>query len=245
MFALFFLAYYYNQVAQRVQVNAYISAMLVEKFLSIITQKECLVCNKPGEIVCPDCWQTEFGLRTPACFMCNELSNGGKTCPRCRRKSSLNGVTTNYRLVGPMQELIYGLKYYGNREIASFVAQHVVTGLPNIKFDYITYVPATGKSQRKRGYNQAELLAVQVSKQTGLLLKPTLLRLHHTDQIGLGRAQRFESVRDNFIARGKFDAKNILIVDDVITTGATLSECANTLKASGAKKIWGLTIAKK
>lgn len=245
MFALFFLAYYYNQVAQRVQVNAYICAMLIEKLLSIITQKECLVCNHSGEIVCRSCWQTEFKLRTPTCFMCNALSDIGKTCPKCRRKSSLNGVTTNYRLVGPMQDLIYGFKYYGNREIASFVAQNIITRLPKVKFDCITYVPATGKSQRKRGYNQAELLARHVAKQNGLPLKPALLRLRHTDQIGLGRAQRFESVKDNFVARGKFEGKNILIVDDVITTGATLSECASVLKASGAKKIWGLTIAKK
>ncbi len=218
--------------------------MIIEKLVSIISQNECLVCSKPGEMVCTDCWQTEFVLRRPACFMCNALSTNGQTCQRCRRKSNLNGVITNFRMSGYMQELIYQLKYYGSRDTARFISQHISTNaLPST--DIVTYVPATGKSQRRRGYNQAQILAKEVAKSINLPLQPTLLRLHHTDQIGLGRIQRFESVKDNFVSRGNLAGKNLLIVDDVITTGATINECARVLKTSGAKNIWGLVVAKK
>ncbi len=146
---------------------------------------------------------------------------------------------------GYMQELIYQLKYYGSRDTARFLSHHITINSLPTKIDTITYVPATGKSLRRRGYNQAQILAREVSKHTKIPLQPILLRLHHTDQIGLGRIQRFESVKGNFIPRRNITGKNVLIVDDVITTGATLNECAKVLKASGAKSIWGLAVAKK
>lgn len=219
--------------------------MIIEKLVSIISQNECLVCNRPGELVCQECWQNQFVMRQPACFMCNALSPNGQTCQLCRRKSCLNGVITNFRMSGYMKELIYQLKYYGHRETAIFLSQHISPNLANLKIDLVTYVPATGKSQRRRGYNQAQILAKEVAKSMNLPLQSTLLRLRHTDQIGLGRSQRFDSVKGNFLSRGNQIGKNILIIDDVITTGATLNECAKILKASGAKKIWGLAVAKK
>lgn len=219
--------------------------MIVEKVISIISPNECLVCHKPGELVCASCQQSELVWRTPACFLCNALTKNGQTCTRCRNKSRLSGVTLPFRLIGPMKNIIYELKYFGNRDIARWLPPYLVAELVSSKFDYISYVPATGQSQRQRGYNQAHLLAREIASIVKIPLKSTLLRLHHVDQIGLGRMQRFESVKNNFISRGDLSGKNILLVDDVLTTGATLSECARVLKNAGAKKVWGLAVAKK
>jgi len=129
--------------------------------------------------------------------------------------------------------------------MAKFLAQKMAATIPQLDYDIIGFVPSVGKSQRKRGYNQAEMLAEELAKLYNLPKKKLLLRTNHTDQIGLNRSERLLSVQNNFISRSNCYGKTILLVDDVITTGATLSECSNTLKQAGAKRVWGIAIAKK
>lgn len=219
--------------------------MLLNRIIKLISQPECSVCGKPGQAVCDGCWQKSVPLRKPACFWCNALTIGGKTCTRCARKTSLNGSTIPFRLDGLVKEHIHDLKYGGDRDAAQFLAQKLIPFLPNKTFDIISFVPSTGRSQRKRGYNQARLLAKHLARSARLPLQSTLLRIAHTDQIGLGRAQRLSSVENNFIAIGNVTGQSILLIDDVITTGATINECGHTLRIAGAKTIWCIAVAKK
>jgi len=239
MFALFLLALYYSQIRRGVQVR------VLERILSFISPVECSQCGRPNQSVCDECWQKLVPVRTPACFWCNTLTNEGKTCPSCARKTHITGVTIPFRLNGVVKDKVHGLKYGGDREVAKFFAGKLCEYIPQDTFDTICYVPSTGRSQRKRGYNQAKLLAKEISRTMRLPLEPALLRLTHTDQIGLNRAQRLSGVKGNFIARGNYTGKRILLVDDVVTTGATLNECAYTLKVAGASKVWAVAIAKK
>jgi competence protein ComFC len=128
------------------------------------------------------------------------------------------------------------------RYFANLIATHTV----NTGFDTITYVASTGASQRQRGYNQAKIIAKELSIITGLPLQNMLLRQSHQDQIGLNRAQRLAGVQGNFVPTSySAHGKRILIVDDVVTTGATLNECARILKENGASRVWGVAVAKK
>jgi ComF family protein len=238
MFALFLLALYYSQIRRGVQV-------MLEKLINLINPVECSECGRPKKSVCDDCWQKLVVPRTPACFWCNTLVETGKTCSRCSRKTHLKGATIPYRLDGIVKTGIYQLKYGGDRNTALLYGSKIAQHLPPVKFDCVGYVPSTGKSTRKRGYNQAQLIAKQVARETRLPLEALLLRLAHTDQIGLNRAQRLSSVDGDFIARSNCAGKTILLCDDVVTTGATLNECAYTLKIAGATAVWGLAVAKK
>lgn len=217
----------------------------IEKIINLISPYECLVCGKQEQLVCNDCWCQNTQTKTPTCFWCNCLSDAGKTCKRCRVKTHLSGVIIPYRLTGVIKDCIYELKYYSNREAARLLAKHVYRSISQHHFDYVSFVPATGKNQRKRGYNQARLLAKEISNLSSIPLITTLYRHKHIDQIGLNRSQRLEAVKNNFEAAGKYLDKNILLVDDVITTGATLDECARMIKNTGAKQVWGVAIAKK
>lgn len=239
MFALFLLALYYSQIRRGVQVR------VLEMIFRFINPAECSECGRPNQLVCDDCWHKLIPPRTPACFWCNTLTNNGTTCPSCARKTHIWGATIPFRLDGVVKDNVYSLKYDGDREVARLFAYKLCAYLPPHSFDAVCYVPATGKSQRKRGYNQAKLLAKEIARITHLPLDSALLRLTHTDQIGLNRAQRLSSVKGNFIARGSYAGKRLLLVDDVVTTGATLNECAYTLKIAGAKSIWAVAVAKK
>jgi ComF family protein len=108
-------------------------------------------------------------------------------------------------------------------------------------------VPLHKSRHRERGFNQSEIVAQEISKLTGLyVLKNALKRKKNTkDQTNLSPQQREENVKGAFVVTqpDMINGKNIILVDDVITTGATLSECARMLKQAGAEKILGMTIA--
>ncbi len=219
---------------------------LVESLIQIIAPSSCKVCNREGSVLCTDCMATHIPIRKPACFWCNSLTTRGQTCARCKLKTSLAGASIPFRYQETVRDLIYALKYDGNREVARIFASYLSTCVDTTKFDMVSFVPTTGASQRKRGYNQAQLIAAEISSITGLRLTNTLLRTKHIDQIGLNRAQRLAAVKNIFTTTSHtVENKKILLVDDVITTGATIDECAAVLKQAGATQVWGLAIAKK
>ncbi len=178
-------------------------------------------------------------------MLCNALTPVGQVCKSCRSGTRLSGASISYRYEGASKELIKRLKYHQQRSVARFLGARLI--LPNhMQFDFVSFVPSDGKARRARGYNQAELLARQFAKSHDLPLQNTLLRKKHARQVDLSRKQRLEMIQDNFVSYGNsVVGKNILLVDDVITTGATLRECAKTLKAAGAAKVWGVAVAKK
>lgn len=219
---------------------------IVESIISVISPSCCIICNKQGDVLCLECLNTQVIRRKPACFWCNKLQPTGHTCNNCVSKTFLNGAVIPFRLDGYIKELIHQLKYNGDRQAGRYFAAVLAENLPNSQFDCITYVASTGPTQRHRGYNQSQIIAKVLSRAIGIPLCNTLLRKKHVDQIGLGRKQRLHSVIDNFVLSSN-DVTNqkVLLIDDVMTTGATLNECARMLKQGGAKSVWAMVIAKK
>lgn len=217
----------------------------IESLMSIIAPEQCKYCQKEGQVICQECFAQHIALRIPACFWCNTLTPYGNTCMRCRRKTSIVGSTIPFRLQDTLRDCIFELKYYGNRSVANTLAKHIVLDKKQRTYDVITYVPSSGRSQRRRGYNQAQLLARALARHIQLPCKELLLRTTHIDQIGLTRAERLAAVQDNFVVKKDLAGLSILLVDDVVTTGATLNECGLQLKRAGARRIWGVAVAKK
>lgn len=195
--------------------------------------------------MCLECQQLHLKPRRAACFYCNHYGDG-RTCKSCRSKTSLDGLHVAYYYEPPLDQLIYQLKYYGNRDVASLFANAIARQMPDVGDILLTYVPVSGGRMRERGYNQAELLARGVASMLNQPLHRTLLRVRSAEQIGQGRTQRYEAVTDNFVALGsRVSGRNVVIIDDVVTSGATLNECARVLKQASAKAVWGLALAKK
>lgn len=217
---------------------------MIERLIEFITPDCCIICNKEGICLCEECAQTNLVVKKPSCVLCNSLTPNGQTCNSCRSKTKLSGASVAYRYENVTKELITRLKYHHQRSIARFFGKLLVYP-DKYSFDLVSFVPSDGRSRRARGYNQAELLAKSFAKQQNLPLQETLLRQKHIRQVGLNRKQRLEAIEGNFVAYGNIAGKNILLIDDVVTTGATLRECASVLKLAGAKRIWGVAVAKK
>lgn len=218
--------------------------MILETVLRLIAPHACLACGSEGALICKDCQPNIVVKKASTCYRCNRISPVSKTCNRCRSSSKLAGVAVASHYEGVIKELIGGLKYERTRSAAPILANLITPLLVNKSIDVITCVPVATNHYRQRGYNQAELIAKKVAAALALPYSPLLSRVSNVQQVGSKRADRLKQVHGAFAIRKKIEGQKVLIIDDVLTTGATLNECALVLRAAGAKSVWGAVAAK-
>jgi competence protein ComFC len=146
---------------------------------------------------------------------------------------------------GVLKEAINRFKFYGLRRLSRPLGG-LLPNLPIPESDAIVPVPLTAKGLRQRGFNQSLLTAQVVSKKTGIPLNiDTLMKIKETPpQVGLSASERHTNLAGAFKAKGDLKGGRILLVDDVVTTGATAAACSKALLKAGAKEITVLTIAR-
>ena len=145
--------------------------------------------------------------------------------------------------------MIYGLKYRNMRASAPELGRLLAAYMESdpIAADVLMPVALHKRRQRERGYNQSELLAREVGKLTGVPMETrTLLRTRNTPpQVSLrSDEERRHNMEGAFRCVSEMVGKRVLLVDDVVTTGSTMSACARVLKEAGARSVWGLTLAR-
>jgi len=228
-------------------------------WLDFLFPEECLICHKTVQNTYPVCdaclkqISLRIGFICPVCFKklpFNQLS----PCPSCRPKTHLKALmAVGFYEDKILKELIHQFKYQNITSLAVPLAQlmidHLEKYFPNQENNYyLVPIPLSRQKERQRGYNQSLLLAEIISQKLNYpLLKNILLRQKNTiSQITIRDYQkRKENIKDAFLVvqSEMIKNKNILLIDDVFTSGATLEEAAKTLKMAGAKNIIGLVLA--
>jgi ComF family protein len=162
----------------------------------------------------------------------------------------IDGIRAPFLFRGLVRQTIHELKYRNLRAAAPFLARELAGYLQELPLtaDVIVPVPLHKKRLKERGYNQSELITRHLSALTGIPhTNDGLVRLKHTLSLArsASREARRESVAGAFAIgnREAIEGRNILLVDDVSTTGATLDACAAMLKKAGARTVWGLATA--
>lgn len=220
--------------------------------------KKCCACGKFGTYFCEDCIKTI--LQTDlVCPNCEKPSIGGKNHPLCYKKFGLNGLWSLGTYQNPLKKAIQKLKYKFVSDIAEnlidlmieYWAKYTPQFIDEIKKTQgkdwiIVSVPLHPKRQKWRGFNQSALLGQILSKKLGLEYHELLKRTKHTKpQVGLKGWERKKNIKNAFsLTRPYTPDANILLVDDVWTTGSTLKECCYVLKRNGAKSVWAITLAR-
>mgnify|MGYP000341350924 CR=1 FL=1 len=186
------------------------------------------------------------------CIICKSDGFIG-LCPCCK-KSINRAIFENNNLSygfygGILKKLILEFKYESNYTAGYLLSNFLLEIIEenNIKADVICYVPMTKKAEKKRGFNQCKVIAKNISNATGIPVRKCIKKIRNTkEQKTLNKEERIENLSGAFKVNNVDNIKNrnVILIDDVITTGATISECQNILKKSGAKKIIVLTIAK-
>lgn len=213
----------------------------------------CVCCNKElsantRDNLCAECMEDVLSFSHHRCQVCGvEIKNEADYCTRCMnfdRFFEKNRSPLKYEGVG--EKLIKKLKFGGKLYVAEELAKLMCDEYINESYccDLVCYVPMSDSEKKKRGFNQAELLAEHISKRLNLPLKNALIKTKDTsDQKHLLGKERRENLKGVFsvIAPQDIKGKTVVLIDDVFTTGATVNECSRTLKKAGAKGIYALT----
>lgn len=214
---------------------------MLDKVLGLVAPHSCVSCSGIGSLLCSNC---SAGLK-PAisrCYRCHQISEDFRTCSACRRTSKLYSVIARTRYEGAAEALVQKLKFDNARAGASDIARGLVTLLPDEPKFIITHLPTATSRVRTRGYDQARLIARQLASKTNLPYDNLLERIGQARQVGASRTERLANASKMFRAKNvkKLSGVSVVLVDDVITTGASLEAAAAILRASGAKRIYGL-----
>lgn len=194
----------------------------------------------------------------PSCGHCGRVDF--RFCASCRREldllplkdysdelEELEAVFTTGRHRHILQNAVQAFKYEGATDLAEPLAARLADALRqlNCQFDVIVPVPLFADREAERGYNQAALLGQHLSAAMGVGYRADLLmRVRETSQQALlSPAERKRNVRAAFVARAEVKGLSVLLVDDVVTTGSTLRECANALNEKGAGPIYGIAVS--
>lgn len=219
----------------------------------------CAGCGRAvasGVDVCATCEESVVRVVEPRCAICSHPFDAMldvAICPNCRgREFHFECAVSVMRSRGVVRELIHRFKYSKDQTLRRPLGNWLAEALDDprmarVKPDVLAPVPLHRAREREREYNQAELLAEWVSRRSGIAWTRVLDRVRHTPtQTKFDRRQRMRNLRGAFKLRKNADVtdKHILLVDDVLTTGATLNECARVLLAGGADRVHAITLAR-
>jgi ComF family protein len=220
--------------------------------LNILFPPRCAGCNIWGERFCTACIKKTKIIGSAICPKCGEpqLSNDIKLCGKCLDKKLCYENLRSWAIYdGSIKKAIQNLKYKRDIGLGEILSRPLIEMVLNNRWqiDLITSVPLDVNRLKMRGYNQSVLLAKPVAWKTKLPFnKNAIKRVKVTrSQVGLTYNERKTNVSDAFLAESKVvSKKSILLIDDVVTTGATINSCASALQKAQATTIYGLTLAR-
>lgn len=219
--------------------------------LDFVLPPTCIVCKRPGGLLCAECTTTVAWVYGSMCHRCGRITETPvSACWSCRQKPhALNQIRTAVWFEGAVPELIHALKYNQNFALASLLGQYMATAWPDWDepVDVILPVPLHPDRERQRGFNQSALLVEVLSEyQSCPWDGAALRRIRYTrPQVGLTAGQRHTNLRGAFVADpAKLAGQHVLLVDDVYTTGSTLREVAQVAREAGARRVSGYCLAR-
>lgn len=235
--------------------------MPLRALLDLLYPRACAHCGRPdpdaGRYLCWDCMARVDFVQPPFCELCGDPVGGrvghAYRCALCSARAvHFDAARSVARYDGVVGALIRDLKYRGAfwlaPDLADWLAAGVRAHFDSVPFDAIAAVPLHASKQRARGYNQSALLAARLGKRLGLPLAHRCLRRIRADcsQTHLTVSERAANVAGAFDTRWNrwLEGRRILLVDDVMTTGATVNDCARALKAGGASTVRVITLAR-
>lgn len=225
--------------------------------MDLIYPRRCPLCNKIrpyGEgVVCKVCFEKLKRVEPPYCMKCGKTieDSSREYCEDCEKivKTYKRGFPVFF-YEGAIKNALYDFKYNNQRDYAEFFADcmylHYREELKKLKIDGIVPVPVHPHKKKKRGYNQAELLAKALSKRLGIMIYPNYLErdIDTNPQKELNDKARMKNLKNAFkIGQNTIKLKKILLVDDIYTSGATVEACTRVLMSSGAEDVYYISVA--
>jgi ComF family protein len=214
----------------------------------------CVVCQTEGMALCSNCAKTKIIAYGERCFDCGRRSLGSRTCKKCRPSAPRHVlITTNYE--DAASKLIKTYKFGHQRAAAESLANLMIKTLLSFddlekikKIDYlIVPVPTASRRIRQRSFDHSALLAHKIARKLGINYLNVLSRFGQSQQVGAKRVERLRQPAGKYLVKYPhlISARNILLIDDVVTTGATLRAVTKALREANAARVDALIFAKR
>jgi len=223
--------------------------------IDLIYPPSCALCGRiSSDDICVKCLSRLIPLGHQVCGKCGNPSSPDEPCPYCLAiEFNFDKAMSIFLYEEPLRDAILDFKYH--REVRkgevlrSLLADWFVSSpLMAEGYDLIIPIPITPRKRKRRSYNQSEVLAAGIEAASGIPCAPFVLvkRNETPSQTGFDFSGRAKNVEDSFAVTDEslVRGKRVLLVDDIITTGATVSECAKALKDAGARKVFALSLAR-
>lgn len=211
--------------------------------------QRCVGCGaRASDLLCAGCYEALPRIGPPVCRRCGTpTAFDTPVCEDCKGRDLLfDAARAPLRYEGVGEKIVHSLKYRGYLAVAPRLAAPLMIGAARGagRFDAVVPVPLHRSRMAKRGFNQAAVLAREVAGGLGARFEENLRAIRGTrDQVELSAAERRVNVRGAFRAQSRMRGR-VLLVDDVQTTGATLSECAGVLREAGAGEVHALCLCR-
>ena len=217
--------------------------------LDLLFPPNCGGCGKIGTRWCPSCQNSVKTLNGIVCEVCGLPQEKSGTCQVClASRPRFVSLRAWGVFEGPLQSALHKLKYRRDFSMGDALATGMMEFVQNLNWrvDLIVPIPLGKQRIRERGYNQVAMIAKPLALGLGLQYseKALLRRKETRSQVGLTREERHKNVHDAFQADPGVKGKSVLVMDDVSTTGSTLSSSADALYAAGAGNVYALTVAR-
>lgn len=213
-----------------------------KKGLPFVVGPCCIKCGKP---IFREEEDAQYELKTEGVVQ-TDANAAGVYCSNCRNKDrAFDEAASTFSYGGVIQHLVHHLKFRDGAYLAPYISAYLVDTyvLNPIDVDVVTAVPMTRKAQRRRGYNQAELVANDFAARVNIPYGAIVHKVKETvPQEKLGAKERSANLEGAFRA-DECKGQRVLIIDDVLTTGQTIHEVARALKKAGARRVYALTFA--
>lgn len=225
--------------------------------LSIFFPKKCVNCKEFGDYLCPNCFALLDFTVPLICAVCGKQAVGGLTHPTCKGRYDIDGVFASLVYRSVAKKLIYQFKFQpylkdlqhvmGELFYEGIIQREEFFNVPKERV-LLSPIPLSRQRERKRGYNQAMILAGGLGRRLNLPVKSFIIRIKQaSSQVGKTQQERWENVKGAFAVEESdkqlLKGKTIFLIDDVVTSGATMNEAAKMLKRAGAKRVYGLAFA--
>jgi ComF family protein len=219
------------------------------KYVQTVWPQHCVLCTAParGKTVCTGCYESLPWLTTVRCPQCAMPTPDGNICGAClSHPPRYDAVSAAFAYAWPVAPLIHNYKYGANLALAQLLAHALAEHLDTNGIDLIIPMPLADERLRSRGFNQALEIARTVSRLTGIALSTSACRRvrDSVPQATLPWSERAKNIRRAFVCDADLSGMRVAVIDDVMTTGATLNELARNLRKAGAVEIRGWTVAR-
>jgi len=217
-------------------------------FLDALFPIFCLGCKREGVWLCNECQSAIRPLPLFLCPGCGRMSPGGTTHLRCANATPLSALISPYHYASPViRGLIKDYKYHGAHDIEKIITGLTISGVDKLRTLFppgarVTAMPLHPSRERARGFNQAATIAAAVSRALQIETFASLKRKKRTEeQARLTPAERRENCRRAFTSAPV--TGDIILVDDVVTSGETMAAAASALKDAGARRVFAFALA--